>query len=272
MELYTINKKRKVRFRMKIARILGMILSMIIFLSAALPTPSFALESQPNKEGEWVVKVNDEGNVYLNNALTGEDLAAAFTIDENGNAVYLNLAEYAKQLNADDKKESDLVQIPQRADSFNKQESETKLLADPLPSYTYSQTTSYVINGSPAKVTPDYAGPASITVVNSITTTEGWSATVSGNADITKKIKAGASFTWNSSTASSTSVNGTWSVPSGKTGYIQFTPYLNYTQGNVTMYYYVAGIFKTLDMGLQWGTSPKKVGGYTDGLYELKFK
>lgn len=143
------------------------------------------------------------------------------------------------------------------------------LVLDPVPAYYYTETRTYVGLGAAQKVSPDYKGTATITLVNSVTTTNIYGGSASAIVEATNKIKLGASFNWNTSSASSTSVSGAWPVPAGKTGYIQFTPRLNVSVGNVLMTFWVSGIYKSLDMGESWGASPAKAGSFTDGIYEL---
>ena len=241
------------------------IMALVILVST---TNLITLAAAPPENGTWEVALDEMGEIYLKNTNTGENMVAAYTINENGDIVYYDLTEYANHLNSmagEYQQNRSTLKFPITGNE------DTKIIAfaDPAPTYTYAETRTYTGLAPTEKVTPDYTGPCTITLVNSVTTTEGFGGSLSGNADVAKSIKLGASFTWNTSSASATSVSGTWSVPAGKKGYIQFTPYLNVSVGNVTMYYWVGGVFKTLDMGENWGSSPKKVGNFTDGNYEI---
>ena len=62
-------------------------------------------------------------------------------------------------------------------------------------------------------------------------------------------------------------------MPEGSTGYIQFTPYLNVTIGD--LYYVYTGplVYDELYVGEVWGATPKEIaGGFADGLFELVLK
>jgi len=109
-------------------------------------------------------------------------------------------------------------------------------------------------------------------VTLSVTTTESFGGNTSITAEISKAIKLGATFTWNTTSASAIGVGFTWPITSGKNGYIKFTPYLDVTVGNLSMFFYdyATGVSGFLDVGEVWGASPRKLpSGFTNGLYEV---
>lgn len=123
------------------------------------------------------------------------------------------------------------------------------------------------MNGTRTKVTPDWAGPCTITSGVSITTTAGWSITGGLNISLTNPIKEmvmaaiNVNGTYVESSSSTSSFSGTYNVPSGKIGAIYFTPYLT----NYGVYY----LDEYYNLTMLSVKTPKKVSGFTDGLYEL---
>ena len=132
---------------------------------------------------------------------------------------------------------------------------------------TASVYSSNSMNGTRTKVTPDWAGPCTITSGVSITTTSAWSVTGGLNISLTNAIKnlvkaaINANGTYNESSSSTSSFSGTYNVPSGKIGAIYFTPYLT----NYGVYY----LDEYYNLTMLSVKTPKKVNGFTDGLYEL---
>jgi len=246
-----------------------------VLLLACFPNFAFAESNMElNKQSYWKVMTNNQGEIYLYNTVTGEKMVQAYRIDENNNIVYLDLEALAGHLNAMEyAKRLNLVEdIPLPKSPASQKDN------DVVPQYTtllpwreYRETRSYTKLGTPEKVTPDYVGPYTITHATSITVTESFGGSVSISGAVKDAIKAGASFTWSRSAQSSTTIGGNTTVPEGKIGYVQFTPYLNVSEGDV--YYCVAsstGKITKIYEGTAWGSCPKKLSnGMADGIYQL---
>ncbi|QRG87034.1 hypothetical protein [Bulleidia sp. zg-1006] len=136
-----------------------------------------------------------------------------------------------------------------------------------VPVYPFTNTvlvtSHYQGSGSRVKVTPDVRGPATLTYGRVVTTSSGYS--VNFGAEINLKIfkavalKFGVSYTRSSTSAESFGAH--FGIPSGKIGAVYFTPFLyvgnckyidSHGRGTATRVYF-----------------PKKLGSFTDGLYEV---
>lgn len=125
-------------------------------------------------------------------------------------------------------------------------------------------TSTSTISGTTQQVTSWYAGPCTISYTNSATTNSTWSYSFSASVKefIINKLTVQFGISYNESSSSGTSQNGSWVVPSGQNGAIYFTPYLTriqcmYCDSNYHGYPTVI-------------TTPQKTSaGYTNGLYEL---
>ncbi|MES1045496.1 hypothetical protein FOA22_13580 [Heyndrickxia oleronia] len=123
------------------------------------------------------------------------------------------------------------------------------------------------------KVSGDALGPATISYGEAATITDSFTGNLVFNYE--KYIKSGASFTWNHTASSLSKFSVSFPVPSGKIGYVGFTPYLNKTWGNsyIDTFNTAHVLISTSNNGLVYGYSPKKTSaGFADGLYALIIK
>lgn len=229
-------------------------------------------------EGPWVIKYDEIQNIYLTNLQTGENLIKAFTLDVSGNPVYLDLNDYVQELNRQYQQENTDLQVKAFEQS---EETQDSLTSSPDTSVSpqsliyikrYLETYTYKDSGSIIKCSPDAIGPATITYGNSVTVTESFSASFNLTAEAKKYIKAGASFAWNDSASTSTSFGVSFSVPSGKTGYVAFSPRRNVSVGDMYEEVWNGNILVVENhLGLVSGYSPIKLSnGFADGVYSLR--
>lgn len=216
---------------------------------------------------EWVLQVID-GQEILFNSGTGETIPEAHRII-NGQAVPVSLQELCIALNSSLSEESFAADL------------ETSITDDPTDPdvarrapvyfYRFEDTQTSRVNGSPEKVTDDYIGPTQISIVTSVTITESYGGSFTLSATAKNAISDSASFTWNRSLASGTSVGAAYDVPDGQIGYIEFVPYLNKITGSLyeafsdpTTGYMSDYVYK----GQAWGTCPIRLNnGIADGLF-----
>lgn len=248
----------------------------ILMIFVCLTSNAIVADESINTEGKWEVATNAQGEEYLRNSLTDEEILVAFRIDEEGDIVYLDLYEHAHKLNNMPRASEGLL----ITDDGNYQEEyygEDPNLINPYAVVTkYFENRTYIGLGSATKVTPDVRGPAQLNVTISRTITNSFGGDIGITSSISQAISSGASFTWHRSLGSSTSIGTTFSVPANKIGYVQFTPYLNVTVGDVYRYHYTLPLYILIRqeyVGGAWGGSPIRLaGGYADGIYELKVK
>lgn len=227
----------------------------LLIITFILPIQAQAAGNVNNEE--WVVKRSAD-SIYLQNRITGEKIVEAFVLDSTGHFVNIDLVAYADQLNtmpqvSNGSTYEDIVTEPQRRTSI---------------SYSYDESTAYVGLGSGIKVTADVAGPADLTYGESASISQSFGGEISITSTIKSKIQSGASFNWNTSLQSSAQFSLTISIPSGKTGYVQFRPRYNVTEGTLTQYVTTDSIVETYKYDV-WGQSPIKLAtGFADGIYE----
>lgn len=248
----------------KVLSVLSIFLVASIILGAEIGLASELSPTEKFKK-EYDSAVHQE---YLLDSNTGEKIYSAFSIDSAGNLVPITLDEY-----------SEIIEF--QNDSVENISSEEPIsLNQPIlrsPTtwkvYRYSgQKGKSVVNGSRVKVSPDLKGPGTISSGQSVTITHSFGG--SFGTTLGDKIKASATFTWNKSAASSITFSGSFRVPSGKIGYVGFTPYLNKTWGTGyedTMTQ--TGVISSRNIGTVYGLSPKKLSsGHADGVYTLVYK
>lgn len=137
---------------------------------------------------------------------------------------------------------------------------------------TYNELMHYkVTNGGVSyKITSDVEGPGTLSYGASVNISESYSVGISPSSSIKSVIQSGASFSWIHSTSSNSVFGITYSVPSGKIGYVKFTPYFNETRGDLTEKSYQAGTLVDTKVYTADGTSPIELStGFADGLYQL---
>lgn len=244
-----------------------------LFIAAALLTsctiPASATLKTANADSlpsaNWSLKTFPSGEKYLYNENTGDTVVKAFCYTQDGEFVELTLQEYLQIKNS----------VPYVATN---PEHDTNNICEVAAVsstwyYDYREARAYVGQGDPCIVSSDVRGPGTIQHTQSATIEHsfGGSATIDGTTK--NLIQLGASFDWHTSLASETSNSYTFDVPSGNIGYIQFTPYLNITEGDLYMVSVLPGIIDETYMGEAWGASPIKTsGGFAYGIFELMLK
>jgi hypothetical protein len=137
----------------------------------------------------------------------------------------------------------------------------------------YEEDLAWAATASPRKATPtvqcsQYSPePCKIKVENAMSDSESFSIGVDAGDE--KYIRAGASFTWETS---STSVVGTeMAIPIGKSGYITWAPYFNHTRGYVHYAYSDQLGYHYLGKSeMLYAQSPRTLyNGHTDGIWAL---
>lgn len=232
------------------------VLLAVIMAITCIPT-AFAAAN-----GIWVVQYDENNKVYLQNTETNESIYAAVEV-KDGIQRPVDLEEYVIVLNNAEYVDTEAV-------LSNEYTYEIQSLSHTY--YSYTQKSKSKVNGTPKKVTQDIKGPASVSHGTSTSISESFSASVSLGVNQKSAIRQGASFTWNTSSSSSTSFGVTFPVPSGKTGYVQFTPYLNRTTGELWATITNGTTITKSKISNITAHSPIKVGSTADGLFELRIK
>lgn len=201
---------------------LFLVLSMVLGLSA----PAFAVDSTTD---EWLVKYNETGSVYLESSITGERIVKAVRFDDNGIPYDVDLVAYVQELNS--------------AQIINKQNdvfAPTPIISPyaNVTSERYVESRAYYTVGTKEPVTAMVSGDpngAELTYGESITISDGYAVMGGGSLTFTPSVKtniqAGASFTWTTSAASSSSFSVTYPINPGEKGYVAFQPRLHATTG-----------------------------------------
>ena len=254
---------------MKKQKFLASILAMTMVFSMGISANAKAAES--SNTDLWVVKIDADGNTYLENTQTHEEMIKAYRLDESGNPVEINLVEHAKTLN-----ETTLIPTNTQEQSVvNNQLDYTNnyispaVIVNPVSAYSYTETRNYRTTGSPIKVTPDVRGPTSLSYGESKTISESFATSVSLSAE-KSAIIAGASFTWEHSLQSAANFGVSYDVPAGRIGYIHFKPYFNVSVGNLTETVWVGYTIARQTTKGVFGLSPVTLGnGLADGLIEF---
>ncbi len=208
---------------MKKHKLLASILSMTMVFSIGISTTANAVEN-PNTD-LWVIKTDSDGNTFLENTKTHEEMLKAFRLDASGNQIEIDLIEYAKTLNETTliptNTQEQLIVNDQLNNANNFQRTYVFI---PFHTYSYTETRNYRTTGSPIKCTADMVGPCDITYGESETVSESFSVSITLSGE-KSAIQAGASFGWEHSVQTMSSFSVAYNVPAGKIGYIQFKPY-----------------------------------------------
>ena len=236
---------------------------LVIFLfSTAACTFQPEKDDSIEEKHHWVLDTDENGKEILRDTLSDKTVVEAWQFDETGKAIPLDMEEYLV-----------ILRQAEENEETSKTPRETPFsIVNPLAatvSYIYEETSSTVVTGTPKKVTIDMVGPCTITQAESITITDSFSTSVNSNAEMKKQVKLGASFTWEHSLSSTTTITGTFPVPAGKTGYLRFIPKYRHTSGNLKLV--TTDVITTVtDLGTVWGQCPKKLdSGLCDGVLEL---
>ena len=219
----------------------------------------------------WEVRVSDEGFEYLGSDHVDFKIAAVGRVNEYGVFVNIDLEEYAEFLNSG-------AGIGIYVDFENKAENFVFPIVPNQYRFVPTSIRSNIL-GTPTRISMHFVGgphyPTLITAVFQHTFTE----TIGGDFVMTfprwLALLTGINFTWNSSASNTTSIGGTWTVPVGYTGYMQFTPFYTSLEGR--MYQInppLLGVFPLplpdTFIGEFWGQTPQRVGDFADGILELR--
>ncbi len=242
-------------------------ITIIIIASLALCCSSASgyESAETDDEGVWSLETFDSGEEYLLNSVSGEKIAKAFGYNEAGELVEIPLDEYLDIKNSiaasalpESGGSADYLTMPMSASSWY---------------YDYRETSSYVGVGTPMKLTADIKGPAAILGWDSVSLEHDFGGETWLSAAMKERIQRGASFPWNIYVDLGTSCDYRFEIPAGYIGYIRFTPYMNYTVGDLYYVYVASLVYDEIHLGEVWGASPKKLAnGKCDGLFELIYK
>lgn len=213
---------------------------------------------------------NAKENETITHPVTGETITAAYTLDENGDLVEMDLDKAREKLQTSKEKQNN--DSSQKKVSTSLQPDEGIVEPNAVGIVTeYTETDSYVVTGGAEKVSPtvdciDEAGDCGIDVAFNETVTDSYSAGISTDIEMSK-VTAGASFSWTHSTSTSESIILQQEVPSGEVGWVTFYPYYNKTEGDLKTYDYDTGLVYSDEFVT--AESPKMVNGYADGIYTI---
>lgn len=223
--------------------------------------------------GNWEVRSNADGDIYLKNTQTGEKMIDAYGYDDSGCLQKVDLTEYAQELNQ--------TCFVQEEDAFiNQRELLSSQITDgnissnsatwPAKSYSYKESRSYKGIGSAQKCTPDVVGPGTLSHGQSFSISNSFGADLSLSSAAKNAIKAGVSFSWSITLDTASNFGMGYQVPWGKTGYVQFRPYYNVSKGTLSITYLYGGQITGVERYSAWGQCPMKTAtGFADGKYEL---
>lgn len=212
-------------------------------------------------------------------ATTGETVAAVYRMNAEGQLYEVPLDQWLKEKEAEIKLlESDMrkaaaFKASKASISTNTQSSIGSV--SPFSSYTfntYEESTNTFVRGLNEKMSNNVNCTTSgqhclIQAQWSVTTGHEFSANI-GSQSQKGAVQSGVSYTFSSSTTSSMSY--TLFVPMGKTGYLQFTPFMRYSSGYVHLKYYNFGTVTLLGSEWSWVKYPMKLSsGATDGEWTI---
>ena len=252
-------------------------LSLVLTATIIFSMNSFAFaadQSDQTKslESVWVLKTFESGDKYLYNSNSGQMIVKAYTYDETGTLVEIDLNDYLDIKNS----LLDVANLPTQISGVSiplENDKELSYASDYSWVPSYRETNTYIGLGEPVKVTGDVVGPATVSHFNSSTVSHSFGGDVGMTLGIQSAIQASASFSWNVSLESEVSNGYAFPVPEGEIGYVQFTPYLNVTVGDLYYIYMAPFVYDEVYIGEVWGSSPKQIaGGFADGAYELILK
>ena len=238
-----------------------MSIALVILLMFTLCSTAFAADAS-DSSAIWVLKRSDSGEEYLYNRVTGEIIIQAFGYNDDGELVELDLKEHLKTKNP-----AAGIQPTLQPTNSN------VIMRDPSYSssyYDYRESNYRRMLGNTIKVSADVDGPGSISYLITNTISHSYGGSVSITASILSAIQSGVSFDWNTSLSTSVSAGYSFDVPAGRRGYVQFTPYVDYSIGSLYLVSVAPFYQEETMVGQVWYTSPVKLAnGIADGVYEL---
>ena len=208
------------------------------------------------------MEATSTGENFFYRKATGETVIKAYSYNESGELIALTLEEYLQIQNSVPSVPGDSEWQP-----YNIRGAST---VSNTWYYDYRETDAYVALGDSYAVTADVKGPATIQHTQSATIQHSFGGSVTLDGATKLLIQTGASFDWHTSLSSGVSNSYTFEVPSGKIGYVQFTPYLNYTEGEIYLVTVLPGYMDEMHIGDAWGACPIEIpGGFANGIFEL---
>lgn len=246
-------------------RVISLFLALALMLSSAYT--AYAMEPY----SEWSIEYNLDGSSYLRNKTTGEIVLKAFRLDNDGHVIEISFQEYIQEINSLPQviETTAITAIEEKNGDINSPKRGPSAV-----SYGFTESYNYRTLGTPKKVTSDVAGPGHIDYGESTTISASYGGDLSINSSIENAIQMGASFSWEVSLQSSAQFTVGYDIPAGRTGYIEFTPYLRVSVGTLTRKIISStGIVTSSKDYNVWGKSPIKLSsGFADGLYALKLR
>ena len=213
-----------------------------------------------------VVMVGRDEDIYIYNAETGYMIHAAFYLDEDGNEIFIDLIEHAEFLN---NRQDENLLPPNQYTSIDLKLPDQYIShygVSPLSfNLRFIRTSTSIVSGASVRVSAEVRGPATISGASSVTSTQSFTAGLSAAGR--NLITANAGFTWHNSSTSTTQPNMTWQIPANRIGAIHFTPRFNRVVGNLHTYCIMTGT--RLSAQSVWGQSPRRVNGFTEGVFTL---
>lgn len=244
-----------------------LVLTMAFALWSPVSAATVPNAQETNSLSPWILEESDSGDEYLLNPSSGEIIAKAFGYNAMGELVEIDLKDYLVLKNSLPHIES----MESSTDPLTPSVTSSGVVATWI--YDYRETRTYNGIGDPIKVSADMKGPGSISHFNATTIEHSFGGEVGLTWTMISDIQLGASFDWHKSLSSETSNGYTYEVPAGRTGYIQFTPYLSVTVGGMYHVYIAPLVTNEYYVGEVWGATPKEIaGGFADGLFELVLK
>lgn len=212
----------------------------------------------------WVLMEDENGEPYLYNEAEDLRIIKAGRLDENGIFYEIPITQELAELN-DRAQEVELIP----SGSEPGEAGQTRIAT---VDYFCEEETNYRINGTQVKLTPDVmAQYADVTPIVSAAFSFSESFGINaGAADAKSAIRASAGFTWSASATFQSGYTIPVTIPQGKIGYIAFTPYYNYTEGDLTkLTYNEYGLVGNETMHVT-GQSPVTLpSGTPDGVYQV---
>lgn len=237
-------------------------LSIVSFGSVSLKA------DKKDKQENYELKFDENGNQYIYNILDDEKIYEAFKFDKEGNFISKDLSEYKDELNERDK------YLKEFNEKFENEKVEEKYLEKYAEAeFIKTQTISKVL-GESIKISADIIGPGTISTRSQMKINDSFSLSGKIASCIKTKIKQVAPFKWENSLKMGYKNNYEISlqVNEKKLGYLSFTPYFKRVYGDVyNVIYNPAGIkMNRKYAGIRFGDSPKVLKeDFCDGIYSI---
>lgn len=213
--------------------------------------------------------ISTDVETYLYNESTGEIIYAALGISENGELFEIPLDEYQLMVQEE---HQNLIRELEEFQSYFISEKEEYTVHDGEASpyfttgWSYREFSNSTSLRNAERVTPHVIGPATITNGQSVTFTHEFGGNLNFTASAQSAIEVGAGFTWNRSASTESNFSQTFNVPTNRRMAVYFSPRYNVTSGFLTERFLGGGEITHQAMGF----SPRRVGAFADGVFELR--